>query len=80
MAQMVIRNMGDPALAGLKHRAKRHGVSAEEEVRRSLTGQERTEREAALARADAIRRMNGPQTGPSSLDLLRADRARDDER
>ncbi|MEQ7154640.1 FitA-like ribbon-helix-helix domain-containing protein [Brevundimonas aurifodinae] len=76
---MVIRNMGDATLAGVKHRAKRHGVSAEEEARRSLAVVERAEREAALARADAIRKMNGPQAGPTSLELLRRDRGRDEE-
>lgn len=74
---MVIRNLGDATLAGVKHRTKRHGVSAEE-TRRSLAAVERAEREAALARADAIRKMNGPQTGPTSLELLWLDRGRDE--
>ena len=38
------------------------------------------EAKAWLARLDAVRRSIGPLPGPSSLDYLRADRARDDDR
>jgi hypothetical protein len=38
------------------------------------------DREAIIARLDALRAKIGRLPGPSSLDLLRIDRARDDER
>jgi hypothetical protein len=49
----------------------------EEEARRSLTAAVGLGREEALARLDEIRHQIGNPPGPSSLDDLRRDRARD---
>jgi antitoxin FitA len=79
MGQMLIRNLDDGVIARLKARAALHQTSAEEEARRALSASVGGDREAILAKARAIREANGPQVGPSSLELLREDRARDDE-
>jgi antitoxin FitA len=78
MGQIVIRNLDDAVLAALKRRAAQHRTSTEEEARRALAASVNAGVDAALARLDAARAMNGPQAGPASLELLRADRARDD--
>ncbi len=80
MGQIVIRNLDDAVLAALKTRAGRNGTSMEEEARRALAQNVGVDTQAWLARLDTIRAKIGPLPGPSSLDLLRADRARDDDR
>lgn len=81
MGQILIRNLDDAVLAALKRRARDHQTSAEEEARRALAvsvGQ--MSKEEWLAKADAFRKRIGPLPGPSSLEDLRADRHRDDDR
>jgi plasmid stability protein len=80
MGQIVIRNLDDAVLAALKSRAGRNGTSMEEEARRALAQNVGVGTQAWMARLDALRTQVGSLPGPSSLDLLRADRARDDDR
>lgn len=76
---MLIRNLDDAVIRRLKERAERHRTSAEEEARRVLAAGVGFDREAAIARLDAIAKANGPQGRPSSNEMLRADRDRDDQ-
>ena len=72
---MTVRNLDAAVVTGLKHRAKRNGVSLEQELRTLLTRAARPGRSELLAVADRIRAMTpGPLTDSASL--LRADRAR----
>lgn len=72
MGQMLIRNLDDAVIADLKRRADRHKTSAEEEARRALTASVRPNREAIISKLNAVAEANGPQTGPSSTDILRS--------
>ena len=78
MGQILIRNIDDGILDALRRRAAEQGTSAEEEARRALAAALGFSREAALRRLDEARAMIGRLPGPSTLDDLRADRARDD--
>ncbi len=78
MGQLLIRNLDDAVIAALKRRAREHGTSAEEEARRALAAGVAPGLSQWLARAEAVRAMNGRQAGPSSTELLRLDRDRDD--
>ncbi len=74
-AQVTVRNLDAAVVTGLKHRAKRNGVSLEQELRTLLTRAARPGRSELLAVADRIRAMTpGPLTDSASL--LLADRAR----
>jgi len=79
MGQILIRNLDDGVIEALKRRAADRATSTEEEARRALAASVGLGREAFLDRLDAMRRMIGPLSGPTSLDDLRADRARDDD-
>ena len=78
MGQILIRNLDDAVLEALRGRAQQRGSSLEEEARQALAAS------VGLTRAESIKRLNevrakiGRPAGPSSLDDLRADRARDD--
>jgi plasmid stability protein len=78
MGQILIRNLDDAVLDALRLRAGATGRSLEEEARRALAHSVGLTREEALARIDDIRRRIGKLEGPTILDDLRADRARDD--
>jgi plasmid stability protein len=78
MAQMVIRNLDDAVLAGLKRRAAANRTSAEEEARRALTASIGFDAEAWRAQARVVAERIGSLPGPDSTELLRADRDRDD--
>jgi plasmid stability protein len=78
MGQILIRNIDDAVLDALRRRAAEDGVSLEEETRRALAGSVGLSREAAVRRLDDIRARIGRLAGPSSLEDLRRDRARDD--
>lgn len=81
MGQILIRNLDDSVLAALKRRARDHHTSAEEEARRALTASVgQIGAEEWLAKAKAFRERIGPLPGPSTLEDLRADRHRDDDR
>jgi plasmid stability protein len=77
MAQILIRNLDEAVIAALRQRAVEAGTSLEEEARRALANSAGLSREAALARLDAVRTRIGRIEGPSSLEDLRRDRARD---
>lgn len=77
MGQILIRNVDDAVLSALKQRAASTGSSLEEEARRALAASVGLTREEALARLETIRTRIGALPGPSILDDLRADRARD---
>lgn len=77
MAQILIRNLDEAVIVRLRQRAAEAGTSLEEEARRALAAAAGLTREAALARLDAVRAKIGRIEGPSSLEDLRRDRARD---
>jgi len=78
MGQILIRNLDDAVLTALRERAAIDGVSLEEETRRALTASVNLSKTTALAALDAVRRRIGRLPGPTSLEDLAADRARDD--
>jgi plasmid stability protein len=78
MGQILVRNLDDAILEALRRRAVDDGVSLEEETRRALALSVGLSRDAALLRADTFRERVGRLSGPSSLDDLRRDRARDE--
>jgi len=77
MGQILIRNVDDAVLQALKNRAASTGVSLEEEARRALAASVGLTRAEAAARLEQVRTRIGDVAGPSSVDDLRADRARD---
>jgi plasmid stability protein len=77
MAQILIRNLDEAVLEALRRRAGARGRSLEEEARRALAAAVGLTRNEALARLDEARRRIGRLSGPTSLDDLRRDRARD---
>jgi plasmid stability protein len=77
MGQILIRNIDDAVLKALRERAASTGASLEEEARRALAASVGLTREDALARLEAVRVRIGALSGPSIVDDLRADRARD---
>lgn len=79
MGQIVIRNLDDAVVTALKARAGRNGTSMEEEARRALAQNVGVDTQAWLARLDALRAETGRLPGPTIVDDLRADRARDNE-
>jgi len=78
MGQILIRNLDDSVLDALRGRASQRGSSLEEEARRALAASVGLERAEAVQRLREIRKRIGRLPGPSSLEDLRADRARDD--
>ncbi len=77
MGQIVIRNLDAAVIEALRSRAAACGTSMEEQARRALTRAVGMEREAAARRLTEVRRIIGRLEGPSTLDDLRRDRARD---
>jgi len=78
MGQILIRNIDDAVIDALRRRAATSGISTEEQARRALTRAVGLDREAAARRVAEIRRRIGRLEGPSTLEDLRADRARDE--
>lgn len=72
MGQMLIRNLDDGVIAKFKERAARHRTSVEEEARQVLTASAGVDRDTVIARLNTIAERIGPQTGPTSLEILRA--------
>ena len=72
MAQIVVRNSDDAAMAGMRLRAKQHARSLEAEVRLLIEecGREQAEREDFWRRAEAIRAA-GPAFDPTDSAELR---------
>lgn len=77
MGQILIRNVDDAVLKALKERAAQTGSSLEEEARRALAASVGLTRDEALARLEIVRARIGAVAGPSIVDDLRSDRARD---
>jgi plasmid stability protein len=77
VGQILIRNLDDAVLQALKERAASTGASLEEEARRALAASVGLTRAEAIARIDAVRARIGAISGPSIVEDLRADRARD---
>ena len=80
MGQLLISHLDEGVIDALQRRAVDHATSVEEEARRALLASVVDERQEFITRLNAMRVALGPQTGPTSLDLLRNDRARDDNR
>ncbi len=78
MGQIVIRNIDEVVLDALRRRAAESGTSTEEEARRALADSVGLSREEALRRLDAVRKKIGRAKGPSSVELLKRDRRRDE--
>lgn len=79
MAQMMIRNLDEATAATLKRRAIARRTSVEEEARRALAASAAPDLKSLIARMNAISARIGPLPGPSIVEDLRADRARDDD-
>ncbi len=78
MGQILIRNLDDAVLDALRGRARQRGASLEEEARRALAASVGLSREDALRRLDEVRSAIGRLSGPSILEDLHNDRARDE--
>jgi plasmid stability protein len=76
MAQVVIRNIDDEAMARLKARARRKGVSLERELRSILIDTARLDEAGFRERAATFRRKLSGRTHSDSTKLLREDRDR----
>jgi plasmid stability protein len=72
--QILIRDLDDALIDGLKRRAADNGTSAEDEARHALVQAVGHFNEEWLARADAIRNKIGRLEGVSTLEILRQDR------
>ncbi len=79
MAQIVIRNIDDAVIEALRRRAAACGTSTEEQARRALIQSVGLDREEAVRRLDSVRRRIGRIGGPSVIEDLRRDRARDQQ-
>lgn len=79
MGQMLIRNLDDTIIEGLRRRAAACGTSTEEQARRALAMAVGVDRAALVRRLADLRDSIGALPGPSSLDDLRRDRDRDNE-
>jgi antitoxin FitA len=76
MAQVVIRNIDDDAMARLKARARKKGISLEHELRSILVETARLDDASFRERADAFRRKLARRRHSDSTKLIRADRDR----
>jgi plasmid stability protein len=76
MGQVIVRNLDDGVIAGLKARAKRRGHSLEQELRDILTGAAIAPRAERLALSDRIRAKTKPVAHPLAEELIREDRDR----
>lgn len=82
MGQLLIRDLDDSVIQRLEHRAQANHTSAEEEARRALTVSAATappafDADAWRRDARALAEQIGPLDGPTSTELLRADRYRE---
>ncbi|TMA67786.1 MAG: hypothetical protein E6J69_08965 [Deltaproteobacteria bacterium] len=76
MGQVVIRNIDDAAIARLKSRAARKGVSLEGELRKIITDAARRDRDEDVTRARVLRVRLGGRRHSDSTRLIREDRDR----
>lgn len=77
MGQILIRNLDDAVVEALRRRAAAAGTSTEEEARRALVAAVGLERKAEAHRLAEVRGRIGRLEGPSVLEDIRRDRARD---
>ena len=78
MGQIVVRNLDDAVIEALRRLAAANGTSTEAQARRALARAVGLDRAAAFERLAEIRRRIGRLPGPTSLELLRQDRDRDE--
>jgi plasmid stability protein len=78
MGQILVRNLDDAVIAALKRLATASGTSTEEQARRALASAVGLDRAAAARRLAEIRNRIGKVPGPTSVELLRQDRDRDE--
>ena len=76
VAQVLIRNIDNEAMAQLKARARRKGVSLERELRTILTETARLDETGFRERAAAFRRKLAGRRHTDSTQLIREDRDR----
>ncbi len=76
MAQVVIRNIDAAAIARLKARAARKGVSLEGELRTIITEAAHRDRDEDVERARTLRSRLGGRRHSDSTRLIREDRDR----
>jgi plasmid stability protein len=76
MAQVVIRKIDDDAMARLKARARRKGISLEQELRTILIEAARLDEAGFRGRAAAFRRKLSGRRHSDSTRLIREDRHR----
>jgi plasmid stability protein len=74
MGQIIVRNLDDAAIAGLKTRAKKQGVSVEEFVRQLIKKATAPSREELIAEIDRIAAMGPRQKTPIAAKLIREGR------
>ncbi len=81
MAQIVVRNIDDAAMAGMRLRAKQHARSLEAEVRLLIEecGREQAEREDFWRRAEAIAASVRHLPQSDSADLRRIGRSDEED-
>ena len=77
MGQILVRNLDDAIIAGLRRKAETRRSSLEQTVRDILAEAARPSKEEAWAALDRIRAMSRPST-LNSVDILRAFRDGDD--
>jgi len=70
MAEVKVRQLDEQVAAALKARARKRGVSLEEEIRRTLSASVVTRRRAFARRAEASRAASGAPGDPA-LDSAR---------
>jgi plasmid stability protein len=71
MAEIKVRRLDDRVVAALKARAKKRGVSLEEEVRATLSASVAARRQVLARRAAALRAAAGGTPGNPELDSAR---------
>ena len=74
VAQVIVRNLDEPVVKGLKARAALHGRALEQELREILTQASRLSPDERLELADRIRAMSRTPKTTDSADLIREDR------
>lgn len=79
MAELKVRQLDDRVAAALRARARKRGVSLEEEVRATLTASVLRRRQA-FARRAAVLRASIPRIGSPALDSARLIREERDAR
>jgi plasmid stability protein len=78
MAQVLVRDVPDDVLKRLKALAKSHKRSLQSELRAALIElAQRHERQNFVRWLRRLRKRQKPDRGPSTLELLRADRRRE---